>query len=48
MNTVNFMKLESFNKNNKTIEFICDDAQSIIEKYKNNNRVLCLLIRHIY
>ena len=47
------MKLETFNKYNKNIEFICDDAKNIIEKYKNNDRIFMFidppyLINNIY
>ena len=43
MNDNDLSKLETFNKYNKNIEFICDDAKNIIEKYKNKNRVFMFL-----
>ena len=39
MNDNDLSKLETFNKYNKDIDFICDDAKNIIEEYKNNDRV---------
>ena len=36
-------KLEKFNKYNKNIDFICDDAKNIIEKYINNERVFMFI-----
>ena len=39
MNDDDLSKLKTFNKYNKNIVFICDDAKKIIEKYKNNERV---------
>ena len=46
-------KLDTFNKYNKNIDFICDDAKNIIEKYKNNDRVFMFvdppyLLNNIY
>ena len=38
MNKNDLSKLETFNKYNKNIDFICDDAKNIIEKHKNNDR----------
>jgi len=43
MNDNNLSKLETFNKYNKNIEFICDDAKNIIEEYKNNYRVFMFI-----
>ena len=43
MNKNVLSKLETFNKYNKNIEFICDDAKNIIEKYKNNDRVFMFI-----
>ena len=43
MNENDFLKLETFNKYNKNIEFICDDAKNIIEEYKNNDRVFMFI-----
>ena len=43
MNDNDLSKLETFNKYNKNIEFICDDAKNIIEKYKNNDRVFMFI-----
>ena len=52
MNNNDLSKLETFNKYNKNIEFICDDklwcfvicdAKNIIEKYKNNDRVFMFI-----
>ena len=53
MNKNDLSKLETFNKYNKNIEFICDDAKNIIEEYKNNDRVFMFinapyLVNHIY
>ena len=38
MNDNGLTKLETFNKYNKNIDFICDDAKNIIEEYKNKDR----------
>ena len=43
MNNNDLSKLETFNEYNKNIEFICDDAKNIIEKYKNNDRVFMFI-----
>ena len=48
MNDNDLSKLETFNKYNKNIEFICDDAKNIIDKYKIMKEFLCLYILHIY
>ena len=42
MNDNDLSKLETFNKYNKNIEFICDDAKNIIEEYKTMIEFLCL------
>ena len=36
-------KLETFNKYNNHIVFVCDDAKNIIEEYKNNDRVFMFI-----
>ena len=43
MNDDDLSKLKTFNKYNKNIVFICDDAKNIIEKYKNNERVFMIV-----
>ena len=43
MNKNDLSKLEPFNKYNKNIDFICDDANNIIEEYKNNDRVFMFI-----
>ena len=43
MNDNDLRKLETFNKYNKHIDFICDDAKNIIEEYKNNDRVFMFI-----
>ena len=43
MNDSDLSKLETFNKYNKKIDFICDDAKNIIEEYKNNDRVFMFI-----
>ena len=43
MNDNDLSKLETFNKYNKDIDFICDDAKNIIEEYKNNDRVFIFI-----
>ena len=43
MNDNDLSKLETFNKYNKNVEFICDDAKYIIEKTKNNDRVFMFI-----
>ena len=43
MNENDLLKLETFNKYNKNIEFICDDAKNIIEEYKNNDKVFMFI-----
>ena len=43
MNDNDLSKLETFNKYNKNIEFICDDAKNIIEEYKNNDRAFMFI-----
>ena len=48
MNKNDLSKLEIFNKYNKNIEFICDDAKNIIEEYKNNDSVFMFIDPHIY
>ena len=52
MNDNDLSKLETFNKYNKNIDFIYDDAKNIIEEYKNNDRVFFIdppyLLNNIY
>ena len=43
MNDNDLSKLETFNKYNKNMDFICVDANNIIEEYKNNDRVFMFI-----
>ena len=53
LNKNDLSKLETFNKYNKNIDFICDDGKNIIEECKNNDRVFMFtdppkLLNNIY